>query len=69
MCPVPPRAIVRICGSGKLRADSKSAESRVASPPMKLTRSRLFARLEAPSTSFFGTSPDRFVRRDPSALD
>jgi len=61
--------VIRICGSGRLRADLKITEASAFSPPMNFTRSKVFAHLEGLSASLFSVLPDRFALRNLIALD
>jgi hypothetical protein len=60
---------IRICGSGKLRADPEITPASAFFPPMNFTRGKVFGHFKGLSASFFGASPDRFTLRSLSALD
>ena len=61
--------VIRICGSGKVCADSKFSELSVFLPPMNSSWTKVFAHFEGLTAPFFGASPDWFTTRDLSALD
>jgi hypothetical protein len=60
---------IRTYGSGKLCADPKFTVLSAFSPPMNLSRSKVFDHLEGLASPFFGASPHRFARRNSSRLD
>ena len=61
--------VIRICGSGKLRAELKITAESAIFPPMNFTRSKVFGHFERLSASLFSVLPDRFALRTLIALD
>jgi len=61
--------VIRIYGSGKLRADPKFDVLSASLPPMNVTRSKVFAHLEGHSASFFSASPNWSAPQNLIAID
>ncbi len=61
--------VIRIYGSGKLRADPKFDVLSASLPPMNVTRSKVFAHPEALPPSFFSASLNRSALRNLIAID
>jgi hypothetical protein len=64
-----PHAVVRICGSGKVRADLKITAASAFSPPMTIFKTRSFGPLKSLPFPIFDVLPDRIGLQNLIALD